>query len=176
MKEHLSIADIEMLLLEASRIIHHTEFVIIGSLSVLGALREPPRAMVMSIDVDFYPKHDPGRAFDLMPFIGEGSKFNHQHSYYADAVSPFLPTLPEDWEERLIPVRFDSGITAFFLSPNDTAVSKYARGEERDRRWIRAGLQAGIVNLSVVQYHVLHTVMEHEEKALVRRLIDEDEA
>jgi len=175
MQEHLSIANIEMLL-EASRIIHHTEFVIIGSLSVMGALREPPRAKVMSIDVGFYLKRDPGRAFDLMLFIGQGSEFNHQHSNYADAVSSFFPTLPEDWEEPLIFVRFDSGIRALFLSPNDTAVSKYAHGEETDRRWIRAGHQACIVNLSVVQYHVLYTVMEREEKALVRRLIDEDEA
>ena len=89
MQEHLSIANIEMLL-EASRIIHHTEFVIIGSLSVMGALREPPRAKVISIDVGFYLKRDPGRAFDLMLFIGQGSEFNHQHSNYADAVSSFF--------------------------------------------------------------------------------------
>ena len=174
MKEHLSIKDIEMLLLEASRLINHTEFVVIGSLSVLGALKEPPRAMVTSVDVDLYPKNDPGRAYDLMPLLGEGSDFNRQHSYYADAVSPNLPTLPDDWEDRLIPVRFESGITAFFLSPNDTAVSKYTRGEERDRRWIRAGLEAGIVNLGSVEYHLLHTVMETAEKSLVRSRVEED--
>ncbi|MBM3391107.1 MAG: hypothetical protein FJY34_03920 [Betaproteobacteria bacterium] len=31
------------------------------------------------------------------------------------------------------------GIVAGFLDPNDAAVSKYARGEPRDREWIRAG-------------------------------------
>lgn len=61
MKAHLSIEDIECLLLEASKIIHHMEFVIIGSLSVLGAIKEPPCAMVASIDVDFYPRNDPDR-------------------------------------------------------------------------------------------------------------------
>lgn len=174
MKAHLSIEDIECLLLEASKIIHHMEFVIIGSLSVLGAIKEPPRAMVASIDVDFYPRNDPDRVYDLMPFLGEGSDFNNRHSYYADAVTPALPTLPDDWEERLRPVRFESGVTAWFLSPEDAAISKYARGEERDRRWIRAGLEAGIISLHVVENLLMHTVMETEEKRLARAFVEED--
>jgi len=90
MQEHLSIANIEMLL-EASRIIHHTEFVIIGSLSVMGALREPPRAKVMSIDVGFYLKRDPGRAFDLMLLLARAAS-----SITSTAITPmpFLPFFP----------------------------------------------------------------------------------
>jgi hypothetical protein len=44
----------------------------------------------------------------------------------------------------------DNGIVAFLLDPNDAAVSKYARGEPRDREWIRAGLEAGVLNAGVI--------------------------
>lgn len=49
--------DIAHLLTEAMRLTHHRDYVIIGSLSVLGALANPPVAMTGSIDVDLYPKN-----------------------------------------------------------------------------------------------------------------------
>lgn len=43
------------LLVEASKVSHHKEFVVIGSLSVLASTIPPPSRMLMSVDVDFYP-------------------------------------------------------------------------------------------------------------------------
>ena len=40
------------LLTEARRQVQHAEFVIVGSLAILGAVAEPPSTMVTSIDVD----------------------------------------------------------------------------------------------------------------------------
>ena len=58
--------DIEKLLIEAKRLIKHPDYVIIGSLSVLGTVAHPPNEMTISIDVDMYPKSDPhGHAPDL---------------------------------------------------------------------------------------------------------------
>lgn len=54
--------DINRLLTEAMKITSHRDYVIIGSLSVLGAVAHPPVSMTGSIDVDLYPKNDPGRA------------------------------------------------------------------------------------------------------------------
>ena len=53
------------LLTQAKDIVHHTDFVIVGSLSILGAVSDPPRTMVMSIDVDTYLKNDPQRTYEL---------------------------------------------------------------------------------------------------------------
>lgn len=47
------------LLTEARKQVQHTEFVIVGSLAILSAVSEPPRTMIMSIDVDTYLKNDP---------------------------------------------------------------------------------------------------------------------
>src|SRR5688572_11743883 len=38
----------------------------------------------------------------------------------------------------------------WFLDANDAAVSKYARGEPRDQRWIRSGVLNGLISLPVV--------------------------
>jgi len=174
MKQHLSLEDIERLLVMASKEIHHTDYVIIGSLSIMGAINEPPLAMVTSVDLDFYPKDDPERGFDLVPLLGEHSPFREKHGYYADAVTPLLPSLPEHWEERLLPIQFSHGVTAFFLSPNDAAISKYARSEPRDRRWIRAGLEHGILNLVVIDYLLRFTVLDSNERQTVSVAVEED--
>jgi hypothetical protein len=44
------------------------------------------------------------------------------------------------------------GVKASFLEANDAAISKYARGEERDRRWIREALRASILSLATHEY------------------------
>lgn len=43
-------SDIERLLVEALRVTKHRDYVIIGSLSVLGAVAEPPAEMTGSIE------------------------------------------------------------------------------------------------------------------------------
>lgn len=166
--------DIARLLVEARRVINHADYVIIGSLSVLGAVPHPPLSMTGSIDIDLYPKNDPDRASEVATALGLGSEFERLHGYYADAVSPMLPTLPQGWEQRLIKIEFDAGITAWFLEPNDAAISKYARGEARDREWIRAGLEAGILSLPTIEYRLRDTIMETDERERTKQAIEED--
>ena len=62
----------------------HDDFVVIGSLSVLG-LEDGgpiPDEMSMSIDVDCYTRADPDRVFDLAAPLGEYSTFHVEHGYY----------------------------------------------------------------------------------------------
>ena len=149
----MDLGKLEILFERAKRLTGHTEFVVIGSLSALGIAqgRQIPARMLMSIDVDCYTRQDPGRVFDLQQELGEGSAFEAAHGYYLDPVSPNLPTLPSQWEFRLIRVPLRNGISVFFLDPNDAAVSKYARGEPRDREWIQAGLAAGLLSAPVIE-------------------------
>lgn len=166
--------DINRLLTEAMKITNHRDYVIIGSLSVLGAVAHPPISMTGSIDVDLYPKNDPGRAYEVADKLGLGSDFEQAYGYYADAVSPMLPTLPKGWEQRLIRLGFDSGVAAWFLEPNDAAISKYVRSESRDREWIRAGLQAEILSAPTIEYRFRETIMETEERQRATLSFEED--
>lgn len=162
------------LLAEAKRLCGHTQYVIVGSLSVLGLAEVTaiPRDMTMSIDADCYTLADPGRVHDLQAQLGEGGPFHRANGIYLDPVNPKLPTLPDGWEQRLI--RVERGdVVALFLDPNDAAVSKLARGEERDFRWVRAGAKAGILSLPVIAMRFRTTsFLDRDERVAAQALLE----
>lgn len=159
------------LLVQAKARIRHSDFVIVGSLAILGAVQQPPGTMVVSIDVDAYLKNDPARTGELVEALGQGSPFEDEHGYYLDPVSPRLPSFPEGWEARLILLDFGD-VRAFFVDPNDVAVSKYMRGEDRDLRWLRAGLQAGLLDLSVIERRIASApALDGELDAARKRIV-----
>lgn len=165
------------LLVEAHRVTAHKEFVIIGSLSVLGVVPDPPDVMVYSVDVDLYPRLDPGRAGEIMAALGESSEFYSRNGIYADAVSPDLAVLPEGWEKRVHRIEYPEGVVGLYVDPNDVAVSKLARGQPNDIRWVREGLAAGILDADAVSTRMADAPFldqnEHEHaKALLALEID----
>lgn len=141
------------LLRRAKELSGHREFVIVGSLAILGAVADPPDAMVLSIDVDAYMKADPARTGELCLALGQGSVFEDEYGYYLDPVSPNLPSFPEGWQDRLILIDFGD-VRAFFVHPDDVAVSKYVRGDERDMRWLREGLKSGLLNIETIERRI----------------------
>lgn len=156
------------LLVEAKARIRHTDYVIVGSLAILGAVQEPPGTMVVSIDVDLYLKNDPQRTGELAEALGQGSPFEDEFGYYLDPVSPRLPSFPEGWEHRLILIDFGD-VRAFFVDPNDVAVSKYMRGEDRDLRWLRAGLKSGLLDFSTIERRISSAPALEGELAAARQ-------
>jgi len=154
MNHGVDLSQIEALLKAAKDITNHDEYVIIGSLSILGINTEQlPAEMKKSVDVDLYIKNDPNRTPELNNALGEGSDFDIANGYYADPCSPGLASLPEGWEDRLIEYNFGE-VKAFFLDPNDAAVSKYIRGGERDHKWIQAGLKAGLLKMDIIERRI----------------------
>ena len=163
------------LLMAAHQLCGHRDYVVIGSVSVLGMAQvEPiPLDMTLPIAADCYTLSDPPRVFDLSAQLGEGSPYHHAHGVYLDPVSPQLPTLPQDWEARLIRIEHPP-ITAHCLEPNDAAISKLARGEPRDLRWVRASLQAGLISLPMLRLRARSTAFldAAEQSATLQRLAD----
>ena len=161
---------------EARKLSGLTDFVVIGSLSILGleADFDVPKDMTMSNDVDCYTRDDPDRIFELLGALGEHSPYHLKSGIYLDAAGPHLATLPEGWEGRLLQVKRDA-LRAWFLEPNDAAVSKYARGEPRDTGWIRAGIRAGVVSLPLVQARMRSTTfIDAEEQQRAKALVEAD--
>jgi hypothetical protein len=154
----MKVDDLFGLLSEARRLCGHSEYVVIGSLSVLGMseVSAIPKDMTMSIDADCYTRADPGRALALQQELGEGSAYHRDHGIYFDPVSPHLPTLPPGWDDRLVRLE-RADVIAWFLEPHDAAVSKLARGEPRDLRWVRAGLGAGILSRTTLAMSLRRT-------------------
>lgn len=175
----MELSDLNELFNEARKLICHSEFVVVGSLSILGVVKgsNAPARMLMSIDVDCFTRHDPRRIFELSEALGEGSPFEASHGFYLDPISPNVPTLPEHWEFRLVRVPFDDGIVVFFLDPNDAAVSKYARCEPRDREWIRAGLEAGLLSAPIIESRFRDTdFIDVAERDRAKKALEEDKA
>ena len=66
-------------------------------------------------------------------------------------------------------------LCAWFLEPNDAAVSKYARAEPRDIRWIRAGLRADVVSSAMVHRRMRETTfLDTDEQQRARSLAQAD--
>jgi hypothetical protein len=167
--------DLRCLFAQARSLCGETDYVVLGSLAVLGCAGEVPPRMAASIDVDAFSKGDPARIFDLVPALGQGSPFELEHGYYLDPISPRVATLPAGWEDRLVRIQLEPELAAWFLEPNDAAVSKYARMEPRDREWIRPGLRAGILTLAILDERFAETTfLDALESARARRALEED--
>ncbi len=167
--------DLRRLFARARALSGETDYIVFGSLAALGYAGQVPPRMAMSIDVDTFGKSDPARVFELARDLGQGSPFEAEHGYYLDPISPRVATLPTGWEERLVRIELEPGLAAWFLEPNDAAVSKYARMEPRDREWIRAGLRAGILSLAIVEARFGQTAfLEATEAGRAHKALDED--
>ncbi len=170
----MNLAQLDRLFTEVSRKHRVRTFVVMGSLTVLALINERkiPDAMTVSAEVDAYPENDPGRAFEIADDFGLGSEFEQENGYYFDAVSPALPTLPDDWEQRLIPVPLPGGTLVKFIEPHDAALAKYSRGAPKDMQWIRAGIDASVLSVATLEYRFRQTVFADDaERERVREAI-----
>ena len=152
-------------------------FVVLGSLSVLGLVssRDIPAGMLISNELDAYPEADPDKRQQIALKFGQGTRFEKEHGYYFDPISPALPTLPERWKDRLIEVDLAGGVRVKFLEPNDAAVSKYARGDPKDRTWIREGLAASILSGATIEYRFRTTAfLDQAEHDRAKAALAED--
>lgn len=159
---------------EAHRITGHKDYVVVGSLSILGTQDEDelPAEMSMSNDIDAYTKADPGRINDLSAALGEGSAFHKDNGYYLDPVSPNLPTLPDGWQNRMTSMN-RGNVTLWLLDPDDAAMSKYARSQPNDLRWIRAGILGGLISLPKIKHRLASTTfLDGDEASRVRKQVD----
>lgn len=69
------------------------------------------------------------------------------------------------------------GLRIWFLDPDDAAVSKYARSEPRDLKWIRAGAVSGLISLPAVKSRLKCTMfLDADEEKRVRLQVDADSA
>lgn len=78
--------EIQVALEAAAKISPYREFVIAGSLSVLGYKEIPPEMMSLSIDIDFFPLRDPDHVQEVRDALGEDSEFHESHGYYLDPI------------------------------------------------------------------------------------------
>lgn len=141
--------DIDHILRAAAALSNHSRFVVVGTGAVIITARHIPAGMMMTSEIDIYADNvaDPDPISDLIDAsIGEGSQFHRTFSYYCDGVSPGTAIMPVDWRDRSTEyVTPDSLVTAVCPDANDIAIAKLCAWREKDRDWLRAAINSGIV-------------------------------
>lgn len=162
--------DLEHILRAAAAITRETEFVVLGSQSILGAFPDAPEPLLRSMEADLFPRARPALADVIDGAIGELSPFHHTFGYYAQAVGPETAILPRGWESRCRRVENQNtgGAVGFCLDPVDLAVSKVIAGRAKDHEFLRALFAAGLVAPGDVRKRLDDVDGEAERRAAAR--------
>jgi hypothetical protein len=108
--------------------------------------------------------------------IGELSMFHETFGYYADGVDPKTATLPDGWEERLVPIvsAGTAGNTGLGLEVHDLLISKYVAGRDKDRRFARSALVHRLADPEKLAERLDRTPVGDDQKARILAQIAAD--
>ncbi|MEJ7831661.1 MAG: DUF6036 family nucleotidyltransferase [Nocardioides sp.] len=165
----------------ACQITGHTEVIVVGSQAILGTYEEDqlPAAATMSVEIDILPipDGDPNdntetiRLADLIEAVaGEFSPFEQLHGFSIAGVDLETAVLPQGWRERLVKVQnantaAPSGtprFTGWCLNKEDLCVAKLCALREKDRNFVAALLDAGLVDPALILQRLLDIPAGHE--------------
>jgi hypothetical protein len=169
---------LEHVIRAASAITQETEFVIVGSQSILGAFPDAPESLLQSNELDIYPRVNWEKLSDLIDgSIGEGSPFNQTFGYYAQGVDPRTAVLPVGWEGRLTQVATPAtgGGVGYCIDVHDLALSKYVADRPKDRAFNQELIRHGMVDLVKLKKGVDLLPVGDERKTQILSAIDRDE-
>jgi len=160
-------AELEHILRASKSITGETEFIIVGSQSILGAYPDAPRELRQSMEVDLYPKHRPELAIMIEGSLGELSVFEATFGYRADGVAPETAVLPAGWQERLLRVQSENtqGAIGWCLEPHDLAFSKLAARREKDLKFV-----AGLIRFRLISAAKLKGLIANQAEPQAARL------
>ncbi|MGH3647998.1 MAG: DUF6036 family nucleotidyltransferase [Micromonosporaceae bacterium] len=149
----------------ACQIIQHAEVIVVGSQAILGTYDESelPAEATMSVEVDILPIADSNeettRLADLIEGIaGEFSSFEQLHGFSIDGVDLDTAVLPDGWRDRLVKVQNantaapagEPRFTGWCLDKEDLCVAKLCAYREKDRNFVAALLDTGLVDADVI--------------------------
>jgi len=149
----------------ACQIIGRTEVIIVGSQSILGTYPEEalPDLATMSMEIDVLPIADTNEetarlADDIEGVAGELSPFEEMHGFSIDGVDLETSALPAGWRDRLVQVQNANTaaaggepiFTGWCLDKDDLCVAKLCAFREKDRDFVLALIDAGLVDRDVI--------------------------
>jgi hypothetical protein len=164
---------LEHVIRAAATISGDSEIVVIGSQAILGYYPDAPDELLVSADVDLYPRNHPERADLIEGSIGELSPFHETFGYYAQGVGARTAVLPEGWAARLVVVPTSAG-RGLCLEPHDLVISKYVAGREKDRAYVRAAIRHRLVTPSTLHERLERTPIDAAARERVARQIEAD--
>jgi hypothetical protein len=163
----LTRTDLFLALDACAALLGRREFIVVGAVSIVGAVANPPAGLAVSHDIDLFPPPDGDAATTaaVNEHFGEGSAFEVEHDFYIESVGRWtLMTALDGWEARLIRVESPSGVAGLCLSPLDLAYVKPDAGREKDIAYVRAMLGAGIVSRREIEEAIATATPDARER------------
>lgn len=146
--------ELEHIVRAACDVTGERELLVIGSQAILGSFSEKqlPAAATVSAEADIAAFNDPddALAFQISGALGEHTQFHSQFGVYAEGVSVHTATPPDGWRKRLVRLRSAKG-DGLCLEPHDLVLAKLARGASQDYRFANALVDAGLLNLDILE-------------------------
>lgn len=160
--------DLEHVLRAAGAITGVTEWIVVGSQAILGAVPDAPAELIGSEEVDLYAPNDESASDLVDGSIGERSPFHETFGYYAHGVGDETAVFPRDWQTRAVVVRSSEtgGVTGICPHPSDLAVSKLAAWREKDREFVEALLRHRITTTDEIAHRLRE--LDDERASLLR--------
>jgi hypothetical protein len=168
--------ELEHVIRAAAAIAGDDELIIVGSQSVLGQFPDAPPELLVSVEVDIYPKHHPERADLIDGSIGELSPFHETFGYYAQGVGTNTAVVPAGWESRLVPVKTPAtrGATGWCLEIHDLVLSKYVAAREKDHEFIAAAIEHRLVERAELEHRLPGLPVDDARRAQITARIAAD--
>ncbi len=154
------------------------EIVVVGSQAILGSVAEPPASMLISMEADVYPLHDPRKADEIEGSLGEGSLFQSTFGYYAHGVGPETVVGPEGWEKRLVRVEIPPRVgqarnaIACCLEVHDLVLAKCVAGRPRDWEFAHDALASRLVQVDELLRLVDDLPEPPADRAYIRKMLE----
>ncbi len=155
--------DFENALTEYAAAYKDNEVYVVGSMAILGlsSSRDLPVEITASFDIDLYPVHTEADGALAEELFGPNSDFHKKNGFTIEGVGDWTTmTTPPGWQERAIPFRTNTGVTALCLAPTDLAFNKIEAGRPKDLEHLRLFFKYGLVDpeelRNVIQVHSRH--------------------
>jgi len=148
------------------QIIGHPAVIIVGSQSILGSISETdlPAEATISMEIDILPiadsNEETARLADIIEGVaGELSPFESMHGFSIDGVDLDTSILPPGWRDRLVKVHNANTaaptgepiFTGWCLDKEDLCVAKLCAFRDKHREFVRALLDASLVDGTTIQ-------------------------
>lgn len=160
----------------ACQIIGQPAVIVVGSQAILASYNEDdlPAEATMSVEIDILPLRETDeeteRLADLIESVaGEWSTFEEQHGFSIDGVDLHTSTLPDGWRQRLVKIQnantaAPSGepqFTGWCLDKEDLCVAKLCAFREKDKNFVAALLDAGLIDANLITQRLRTVPDEH---------------
>ena len=167
-------SELEHIIRASGDVAQDDEIVIIGSQSILGQFPNAPMRLLVSMEADVYPNHNPELADRVDGAIGEGSSFHELHGYYAQGVGPETAELPSGWNDRLVVIKNDNtnGIAGLCLEVHDLAVSKFVAGRHKDLEFIQELIRHEMIRKKTMLTRLAEAELLDAERSRIRAKIE----